>query len=74
MGSNLNKTKTELNNEVETLLTIKNELETSLLEMNSKVENVIRILKDDIRFSGSIDKRVTIGNCIQLIKNEFSIK
>ena len=74
MGSNLNKTTDELNNEVQALLIIKKELETSLLEMNSKVENIIRILKEDIRFSGSIDKRVTIGNCVQLIKNEFSIK
>lgn len=60
-----------LKNEVAALKSIKTGLENSLLTMNSKVDNVIRILREDKSFTGSIDKKVTLGHCIDLIKNEF---
>jgi len=41
---------------------------------DSKIKNVLRILKEDQRHTGSVDKKMTIQNCIGLIKNEFEIQ
>ncbi len=41
---------------------------------DSKIKNILRILKEDQSYTGSVDKKMTIGNCISLIKNEFEIQ
>lgn len=38
---------------------------------DSRVKNVLRILKEDKQHTGSVEKKITIQNCIDLIKNEF---
>ena len=61
----------DLKNQVKALSAIKDGLENSLIDINSKIDNVIDIMKKDRNHTGSVDKKVIIGNYIDLIKNEF---